>query len=191
MRAVWRTAAVISVAVLGGAGCGSDDGASSQPATPSEASTPVAGEGLAGASTSPVVVAAANRRQAVLSSGGSSRRQGFVRVELRFRDALPGYDVRYVARPVRQDGSGAKVAVNGSDVLLVRMENATDIVSTNGDGPPARPRLPRAIGSVTDLVRVGGFEGVVTWAIGVDGRVPFRVRTAHRPSRLLVDVVDW
>ena len=43
-----------------------------------------------------------------------------------FRNGLPGYDVRYVERPVVADGSGDEVAVDGSAVLLIRMEPALD-----------------------------------------------------------------
>ena len=113
-------------------------------------------------------------------------------VEFRFRGGLPGYDVRYADGPVRQDGSGDVVDVKGTHVLLVRMENAIDTLASGGpslaDAPEAVRSPAGEVGPVADVVRVGGFEGVLTWAIGLTGRVPFRVRTARNPQRLIIDV---
>lgn len=139
-----------------------------------------------------MTVAATDRRQAVLYAGGRSRRNGFARVEFRFRGGRPGYDVRYVTRPVVQDGSGREVRVTGARILRVLIENAIDVPAPEGLTPPGPRRfplrMPGRIGPVTDMVRLGGFEGIVTWAIGVSGRAPFRVRTAQNPQRLLIDI---
>ena len=40
---------------------------------------------------------------------------------------------------------------------------------------------------VREIVRTGDFEAVLTWAIGLDGRVPFRVLTLDDPARIVVD----
>ena len=40
---------------------------------------------------------------------------------------------------------------------------------------------------VREVVRTGDFEAVLTWAIGLHGRVPFRVLTLDDPVRLVVD----
>jgi hypothetical protein len=36
-------------------------------------------------------------------------------------------------------------------------------------------------------VRIGDFEAVLNWAVGLSDRVDFRVRTASAPARLIVD----
>jgi hypothetical protein len=41
---------------------------------------------------------------------------------------------------------------------------------------------------VREVVRTGDFEAVLTWAIGLDERVGFRVSTLDNPSRLVVDL---
>jgi hypothetical protein len=40
---------------------------------------------------------------------------------------------------------------------------------------------------VLELVRTGDFEAVLSWAIGLSGKVDFRVQTATSPTRLIVD----
>ncbi len=41
---------------------------------------------------------------------------------------------------------------------------------------------------MAELARVGGFEGVLTWAIGVRDRTTFRVDALGNPNRLVIDV---
>ena len=43
-----------------------------------------------------------------------------------FRSVLPGYDVRYVTRPVHQDASGKTLSIAGNHVVRIRMQNAFD-----------------------------------------------------------------
>jgi hypothetical protein len=40
---------------------------------------------------------------------------------------------------------------------------------------------------IKDVVRTGDFEALLTWTIGLDGKVPFRVITLKSPPRLVVD----
>ncbi len=158
----------------------------------SGATAPAAGiDPLRGASTKPVHVKATNRRTALLNGVRAARHEGYDRVVFQFRNVLPGYDVRYVRRPVRQDGSGRVVPVKGAYVLRVRMENALDADLTHESAPltytgPMRftPPTPQ----VAELVRTGAFEGILTWAIGVRDRVDVRVSTLRAPPRLVVDV---
>jgi len=40
---------------------------------------------------------------------------------------------------------------------------------------------------VQEVMRTGDFESVLSWAVGLSSKVPFRVTTATSPSRLVVD----
>jgi hypothetical protein len=183
------------------AGCGANDEprtAATPPATPtptaSETATvePTVGiDPLEGASTQPVTVKATNRETALLTDVRAARHEGYDRVVFEFRNELPGYDVRYVPRPVQQDGSGKTVTVDGAEVLQVRMENALDADLSDASAPPTytgprrlRPETP----VVAELVRTGGFEGVLTWVAGVRDRVDFRVQGLSDPPRLVIDL---
>lgn len=145
---------------------------------------------LTGAGTEPVVVKATNAKTALLTDVRVARHEGYDRVVLQFRDALPGYDVRYVSRPVHQDGSGREVTVAGASVVQIRMENALDADLEQSGSPmtyTGPTRLSPGTPEVAELARIGGFENVLTWVAGLRDRVDFRVSTLADPPRLIVD----
>lgn len=117
------------------------------------------------------------------------------RVVLEFLDEkLPQWSVSYVEAPILQGGSGEAIAVAGEAFLLIRMESASGFVA---DGETFRPtydgpaRVPGAGTSlVVEVVRIGEFEGVFTWAIGLRSRAPFAVTTLIGPARLVIDVAQ-
>jgi hypothetical protein len=194
------TAIVLVVAAAQIAGCG---GASDHPATattrtstptattPTTDTTPQSGiDTMPDASTDPVHVAATNRRTALLTDVRAARHEGFDRLVFEFRNGLPGYDVRYVSRPVRQDGSGRIVAIAGSAVVRIRMENALDADLSQASAPltyTGPQRFTPGTPELVELARSGGFEGVLTWVAGLQDPVDFRVRTLTAPPRLVVD----
>ncbi len=175
-------------------GCGSTTSTTtSAPATvaPRPSTTGAAGiDPMPGAATTPVVVRATNRTTALLTAVRAARHEGYDRVVFQFRNVLPGYDVRYVSRPVRQDGSGRIVPVKGAHVARIRMENALDADLTKSTAPRTYrgpSRLSPATPEIAELVQIGGFEGILTWAAGLHDRVDFRVTTLRAPPRLVVD----
>lgn len=199
-------AVTLLVLVLALAGCGGDDDGDSRttaatapttataPATTTATTTTTTPAGgidtLEGAGTKPVTAPATNKETALLTAVRAARHEGYDRVAFEFRNALPGYDVRYVTPPVRQDGSGKVVPVQGAAVAQIRMDNALDADLRKPSAPMTytgptriRPGTPE----VAELVRAGGFEGVLTWVAGLRDRVDFRVRTIQAPPRLVVD----
>ena len=197
-----RIAALGAAAALALAGCGDDNApvsstearvtpVSTAAPTATATATPQGIDTLEGASAEPRVAEAGNRETALLSAVRAARHEGYDRVVFEFSNETPGYDVRYVAAPVHADGSGAPVSLAGEHVLLVRMKNALDAdlsrpgAPTTYEGPA---RVSPATPEIAELARVGGFEGVLTWAIGLNDRVDFRVSTLGAPPRLIVDV---
>ena len=77
--------------------------ASTAPGATAAPSTTVA----SGFGTSEVSVAPA--KQGLLSAVRAARQDGFDRVVFEFEAAVPGYSVRYVDRPITEDGSGNPV----------------------------------------------------------------------------------
>lgn len=78
----------------------------------------------------------------------------------------------------------------GAAVAQIRMENALDADLTKSDAPrtytgPNRFRPGTA--EIAELARTGGFEGVLTWAAGLNDQVDFRVTTLTSPPRLVID----
>jgi len=192
MNAARSAVSVLSCAcavALAGCDSGSDGGT----ATPPPASTETTGANvpLEQASTDPVVVSATMVETALLTDVRAARHGSFDRVVFEFRNGVPGYDVRYVARPVTADGSGAEIEVAGSEVLQIRMESALDADLTKESAPrtyTGPTRLDPDTPQLAEVVRTGGFEGVLTWVAGTRSRAAFRVTTLESPPRLVIDL---
>jgi hypothetical protein len=148
---------------------------------------------LEGAGTNPVEGDATGSETALLERIALGRHEGFDRVVFQFRDQLPGYRVQYVQPPLTEDGSGNPVDVEGGAIVLVRMEPASGFDLNTGEGvivykgPKRIEGASAGTSSVRELVRTGDFEAVLSWAIGLEDRVDFRVQTASSPARLIVD----
>jgi len=112
---------------------------------------------------------------------------------LQFRNLTPGYRVAYVQPPFAEDGSGNRIDVNGTAFVVVRMEPASGFDLNTGEGQLVY-RGPRRIEGadagtsiVRELARTGDFEAVLTWVVGLEERVDFRVQALEGPPRLVID----
>jgi hypothetical protein len=195
-----RTCALIAAAlglVAAAAACDSSSGEKTagggSTTTVTVTTTPPDGGGidtLPGAGTTPVSGEATTGETALLERVAVGRHEGYDRVVFQFRGAeLPGYRVAYVQPPLREDGSGNVVAIKGGAFVLVRMEPASGFDLNTGEGElvyKGPRRLPGA-SVVREVVRTGDFEAVLSWAVGLDEKVDFRVLTLSSPSRLVVD----
>jgi hypothetical protein len=200
IRAYVALALVVAV-LLALSGCGdSSRGNGGQPAAEPATTTGTSTsettdwiDPLEGAGTTPVEGAATGSETALLERVAIGRHEGFDRVVFQFRDHLPGYRVEYVEPPLEEDGSGNVVQVKGDAFVVVRMEPASGFDLTTGEGVMVYRGPKRIDGAaagtsiVRELVRTGDFEAVLNWAVGLEERVDFRVRTATSPARLIVD----
>lgn len=181
----------VSTATTATATASTPTATASRPATPPSTTTAPEGiDPLAGAGTDPVVVDPTSRRTALLTDVRVALHEGYDRVVFAFTGAAPGYDVRYVPRPLHEDGSGRVVDVAGAFVVAVRMQGALDADLSLPSAPRTYTgplRLQPGTSEVAELARIGGFEGVLTWAVGLRDRVDFRVTTLASPPRLVID----
>jgi hypothetical protein len=179
------------------AGCGDSSSSESAPppasgttTAPAPTTTAETTDSLAGAGTDVVVGSSTAKGTSLLDRVAVGHHEGYDRVVFQFRDeGLPGYRVEYVPPPLKEDGSGNPVDVAGSAFVVVRMEPASGFDLNTGEGElvyKGPKRLP-GTGVVKEVVRTGDFEAVLSWAIGLADKVPFRVTTAAGPSRLIVD----
>ncbi len=193
---------VVSVAFLI-AGCGGKDDNAATPtttattaATTTTATTPTTSAtttepALPGASTEPAVWKSPSEGIKLLTHVRAASHQGFDRIVFQFRNGVPGYDVRYVQPPVRADGSGDTVDVDGAAILVIRMEPALDADLTKPSAPrtyTGPTRFTPDAKSIVEVVRTGGFEAVLTWAVGTAQKLPFVVTRLDGPPRLVIDV---
>jgi len=191
---------ILLVVAATAAGCGSSSSESEPSSTPPPAGTTTVTapsttateptDSLAGAGTTAVVAPSTAKGTSLLERVAVGRHAGYDRVVFQFRDeGLPGYRVEYLQPPLKEDGSGNPVDVAGNAFVVVRMEPASGFDLSTGEGElvyKGPKRLPGA-SVVKEVVRTGDFESVLSWAIGLEDKVPFRVTTAASPSRLIVD----
>lgn len=198
-------AVAVSAMLVAAAGCSGGSGPPSPPTTAAGATTVSGGSStsaagptttvtLPGAATTPTSVAGTGPAGvALLVAVRAARQPGFDRVVFEFEGpTVPPAEVRYLTRPIVQDGSGAEVTVNGAAVLGVRMAPASGVDLSGATfrqtyTGPAR-FTPGDTVLVKEVVRTGDFEAVLNWAIGTSPQAPFLVRTFTNPSRLVVDI---
>jgi hypothetical protein len=148
---------------------------------------------IAGTLVDPVIGEASNTETALLSDVHVSQHEEYDRVVFEFLNEVPGYDVRYAELPVIEDGSGMPVDNTGLHVVLVRMDPALDADVTKDNAPmtytgPSRFSPDASV--INELIRVGGVERALTWAISASSEVPFLVSTLDNPPRLVVDLAS-
>ena len=121
---------------------------------------------------------------AVLEHVRVGRHATFDRVVFEFRAGTPAWSANYVPQVIH-DGSGLPVRLRGHAFLRVVFRNAR-IDRASAGGPPIvrTPRFP----TLVQLKESGGFEGVVSFGLGLRRNVGFRGFRMTAPSRLVVDV---
>jgi hypothetical protein len=194
-------AGLVVAVIAAASGCGNSSSSAGEPPASSGSTTVTAAtttaEGvdpLAGASTTMVVGTTTATATALLERVAVGRHEGYDRVVFQFRgEGLPGYRISYVEPPLKEDGSGNPVDIAGKAFVVVRMEPASGFDLNTGEGQLVYKGPKRIEGSsagtsvVQEVVRTGDFEAVLTWAIGLEEKVDFRVTTATSPARLIVD----
>lgn len=188
------------------AGCGDDD-----PKTTAAGGQPAAAPAEQPATTSTTVAPCTFSGATQPSNGGADAptrlltdvRVGvhgcYERVTFEFKpqqgeaDGPVSWKAAYESGPITEDGSGRTVAVKGAAFLVVTMgatgaDLSQEAAPETYTGPTS---LSAAGGSrVQQVRRIGDFEGVLSWVIGLDRERPFSVSTQQGPARVIVDVGD-
>jgi hypothetical protein len=157
--------------------------------TTTTASSPSAFEGTEGPTEVPSSDPSADR---VLLDDVRVGREGDVeRVVFEFRgDVAPGYEVRYIDRPVRESGSGDEIEVAGGGLLEIAFTPSSTVAFTPDGSFEETYTGPDRLGGeggVTEVVRTGDFEARLEWVIGLDRRVPYRVLVLPAPLRVVIE----
>ena len=194
----WFASAALLVTV---ASCGDDDQPSTTTAPASISASPTTAPTSPAATASPTAVPFGGGRDPVAATPGPgfeaallkdiriAKQNGFDRITFEFGEGIPGYDVRYVEPPIVYDPRGDEMQIQGSAFIVVRMERAAAYDPNTGSptylGPlELKPGLP----SILEAERVGDFEAVLTWALGLSAEADFRVTPLDTPARLVIDV---
>jgi hypothetical protein len=202
--AIVLIAAVLAAGAL--AGCG-DDGSGTTPAATGRPAGEPAETSSTTTTTAPCTfsgaAAEAEGNQDALTRLLTDVRVGahgcYDRVTFEFKPQAgeaPGpvaWHAAYEEPPITEDGSGRTVAVKGASFLVVRFSAAGADLSQEGapETYTGAASLESADATrIRQVRRIGDFEGVLTWVIGLDRRRPFSIASQDNPSRVVVDVGD-
>jgi hypothetical protein len=124
----------------------------------------------------------------------SARHPSYDRVVFEFENAIPGYRVGWVARPITVDASGRETDIDGAYVLEVRLEPSSrvDLDQPGPNGYRETYAGPRRVVSdtrnVTEVVEGTDFEAQAIWLVGFE-KAPGKVSVMELtgPSRLVID----
>jgi hypothetical protein len=126
---------------------------------------------------------------ALLRAVRTAGHDGFDRIVLDFgNDAVPGYRIAYIDRPVRQCGSGNEVPFAGDAWLSIAAEPAA--AHTEAGEPTVRER-ERAPGLpvLLELKLICDFEAQVEVVAGVASPGRYRAFVLDSPGRLVIDIM--
>ena len=196
MRARWLLVPLAVVSLVGCSSSSDDEpskaaGSSSTTASSTTTSTTTTTIPFTGA-VDPIELPVGTEHTALLTDVTVEHLAGVDRITFEFRGpGVPGANVEYVTKPT-EDGSGAPVKVEGAADLQIRLSPAAGADLTGEEGTPTYTGPARIPGdgttAVTEVVRSGDFEGVLTWVVGVRSKAKFRVSTTPSPARLVVEV---
>jgi len=110
----------------------------------------------------------------------------FDRIVFDQRVSPSGYRVRYVTR-VLSDPKGAVVAMKGKYFLQISMSGTTT-ASLSGMPSRASTLITPGLPELAQIRRVGEFEQVVSYGVGLNRYRSFRVFRLTNPARLVVDI---
>jgi hypothetical protein len=191
-----RFAAIVILA-FALAGCGGSSNSSSEPPVPTSTTDPpkatatVECTTISGASTSRQT---SSSNETMYLTNVELQRDDCVRrvsFELEPNTQMPGYEVSYEPADTAkiEDGSGKAVEIAGNAFLVVKLKPAMT-AKVDGDQVTATYTGPRRLpgtAPVTEVVKTGDFEGVVTWVIGLDSKRPFLADAADGRIAVAID----
>jgi hypothetical protein len=128
----------------------------------------------------------AARTGSLLVAVRTAHHPSFDRITFEFRGPRPSHRVRYVSQLV-EDASGRPVRLAGRAAIEVVFQGAD---AHDGQGRPtvSPRRFSPGLPSLKEVAQIGDFEAVVSYGLGVDHRVPFKVLELSDPSRVAVDI---
>jgi hypothetical protein len=205
MRPV-RLVAACLLAAVAAAGC--TDGSGDPSATPASTAATTTPDGPTDTTGPGTATTAAAPRWTTATKAGTNNpkvpedmpmltairtgsHDGYDRVVLQFRNDLPSWRVGYVDQVPSE--SGATVPLEGAASLFVQVDPAW---AHDLDTPPyaATYTGPRTLTPRYPMLRqvrlVDEFEGHLTFGVGLQRRVGFRVLELRGPPRLAIDVAS-
>jgi hypothetical protein len=115
------------------------------------------------------------------------RHAHFDRIVIDLHGSAPSYRVRYV-RTLHRDASGKVVNLLGPASLRIVLSANGHDVDTGTSTMTTALRTKWRYDAVRETAVIGDFEAVFSVGVGLADQTPFRVRTLHHPTRIVIDV---
>ena len=196
-----RLAVIVILAfAVAGCGSGSSDNEAASPTTTSTttATSPPSMQTVPdcmpspSASTSPQKSSNENRETMYLTNVTAGADKCTAKVVFEFEEQAPGpgFEVSYQPADTAkiEVGSGNPIDIDGDAFLVVKLNPA---MTAKIDGEQVNktytgPRRLPGTDPITEVVKTGDFEGVVTWVIGLDSKRSFTTNASD--SALVVEI---
>jgi hypothetical protein len=135
----------------------------------------------------PAAAPASAAEPPLLTGIRASHHPGFDRVVFDFFGGLPANrSARYVPA-LLGDATGFRIPIRGRAILQVSFSDARGHTLDDRDTAPDRTTF--ALPNVLQTVQSGdGFEGVISYGVGLAVRQPFRLSTLSNPPRVVLDI---
>lgn len=115
----------------------------------------------------------------------AAQNDGFDRVVFEFADGVPSFLVSYAKPPILEETTMAPIEISGTAVLVVTFSFYFGENTSIYQGfPEGKLNLP----VLNEIKNIDSSEGVMSYALDLQGRHPFRVSTLASPARLVVDI---
>jgi hypothetical protein len=199
-----RLAVIVVLAfAVAGCGSGSSDNEAASPTTTSTSPTTTSTSPPSmqtvpdcmpspNASTSPQKSSNENRETMYLTNVTAGADKCTAKVVFGFEEQAPGPGFEASYQPAStakiEDASGNPIDIDGDAFLVVKLNPA---MTAKIDGEQvnktyAGPRRLPGTDPITEVVKTGDFEGVVTWVIGLDSKRSFTTNASD--SALVVEI---
>lgn len=124
----------------------------------------------------------------LLKAVRTGKHEFYDRVVFEFEgNALPGYVIEYVNKPVRDCGRGEVVPLSSDEVLMITLQPAN--AHTEAGQPTVRsPQLNTDSRLLKEMKQICDFEAQVQWILGLTLPNPYRVLELTNPARLVIDI---
>ncbi len=109
------------------------------------------------------------------------------RVVFEFSGPVPQIDPPGYVKQLIADGSGLPVLIKGKAIFEMTLRLAQASTAT---GATASTRIYGQLRNVQQIKKVGAFEAVLTYGIGLRHTSQFQVFTLTHPSRVVVDFLN-
>jgi hypothetical protein len=117
----------------------------------------------------------------------TGKRQGADRITIEFKGGTAGTTVDIIPQANAKfvtDGSGATVTLTGRYGLLIRINGADNHTAFSGSTDLKTPNFPE----IREARKVGDFEGVVQWGVGLTIGACYQTTILANPTRLVIDI---